>query len=294
MVTAFVRHSNTQRLSSRLLTSSTIQHDPTFKAEALTLSDEVGPKAAAELLKMSLNTLKGWRRARKKAQTTHHKTPSSTPAPQEGCEGAHPSCNEEDPEMSAAFEGLNPRQREFVRRYCAGPTRFNGVRSAEAAGYGGDEATLAGAASRLRRKDKIKRAISVLLRGAHMSTDEMMSRLEDHANVNMDDFGSLDSEGEWQWDLRKAAKRGCLHLIEEIQIETTEVVDPDDRSKILRKKKVRLKLMSRRFAHKDLAQAQKLINEGDTQNITVNITADDMLASVAKAKAELEAEGYDV
>lgn len=107
---------------------------------------------------------------------------------------------------------LTTRERLFVTYYL-GKAEGNGTLAATMAGYGNP----AVAASRLIRRDKIRRAIDAKLDKAAMDADEVLARLSDLGRANMSDFVSIGANGLPDLDLDKARRRGKLSGVKKLK-----------------------------------------------------------------------------
>lgn len=85
----------------------------------------------------------------------------------------------------ATTKPLNARQRAFVLAYTSGPTRGNATRSAEAAGYTGDDETLNVTGSRMLRNALVAAEVTRIAEAtrlpAEMSAAECRELLSKHA-----------------------------------------------------------------------------------------------------------------
>lgn len=87
---------------------------------------------------------------------------------------------------------MTDKQKAFVAAYLS--NGFNGTRAAQAAGYKGDDNTLAAIASENLRKPKIRQAIDSQMNQLGMSVHEVLGRLSEHARGDMRDFMGLGTD----------------------------------------------------------------------------------------------------
>lgn len=78
-------------------------------------------------------------------------------------------------------------------------------------------------ASRLLSKDIISGEIKRRLEASAMQTDEILSRLSEHARGDMGDFLDIGSMG-FNIDLAKAKELGITHLIKKVKNKTTTIL----------------------------------------------------------------------
>ncbi len=123
-----------------------------------------------------------------------------------------------------AIEGLTQKQALFAIHYAASS---NGTRSAEKAGYSGNDNQLAVIAHGNIRKPKIRAAIDVLLTDIVMSTAEALARLSDEARGDIGEFFTTDEKGNVMLDLHKAKQSGLSHLLKKVQTTKTMRTDKD-------------------------------------------------------------------
>lgn len=112
-------------------------------------------------------------------------------------------------------DGLMPRQLRFVEFYLAGPTAFNATRSMIAAGYSPNGAGVEG--HRLLRNPKIAAHVACRLADLQADTDEILTRLTDHARGSIEPM--LDSDN--RLSLEAARENKALHLIRKVKQKTT-------------------------------------------------------------------------
>jgi phage terminase small subunit len=108
--------------------------------------------------------------------------------------------------------GLSKKQQAFVEFYLQ---TWNATEAAKRAGYSRKTAYSIG--SENLTKPEIKAAIDARLAELKMSSDEVMIRLSQMARGDMRDFMDITHDGKAFINLTKAAKRGKLHLIKEIE-----------------------------------------------------------------------------
>jgi len=115
---------------------------------------------------------------------------------------------------------LTGKQRAFVDHWF-GKAQFNGTEAARLAGYQGDENTLAVAASRLLRNDKIKTEIAFRWEQHGITAEEVLFRLSEQARANIGQFlmkappDEEDEREKWYLDLEKVQEAG--HLVKSLQ-----------------------------------------------------------------------------
>lgn len=112
---------------------------------------------------------------------------------------------------------LTTRERLFVVYYL-GKANGNGTLAAAKAGYGNP----AVAASRLIRRDKIRRAIDAKLDKAAMEADEVLARLTELGRIDMTDFVELTNLGTPSLSLDKARRRGKLGGVKKLKASRVE------------------------------------------------------------------------
>ena len=105
---------------------------------------------------------------------------------------------------------LTDKQRAFIEQYfiCG----FNATEAAKRAGYQGNQDVLSSVGWENLRKPEIKAEIERRMAEFHMSANEVLARLADHAAASLDDFLSSSGRG-IKLDLVKAKKAGKLHLV---------------------------------------------------------------------------------
>ena len=108
-------------------------------------------------------------------------------------------------------DGLTDKQKAFIDQYflCG----FNGTEAARRAGYQGNDNVLGVTAYDLLRNPNIKPYIDQRMVELHISANEILGRLADHATGSMVDFFDIGPRGSVKLNLAKAAKAGKLHLI---------------------------------------------------------------------------------
>ncbi len=140
-------------------------------------------------------------------------------------------------QTAGRFHGLTGKQAAFVDYWIA--ERYNGTKAAELAGYKGSPATLAVVASENLRKPNIQAAITERLQARHLSADQVLDMLADHAMATLADFLDIETFGAGDeaimiasLNLGKAAKSGKLHQIQKItfhdetgMVKSLELVD---------------------------------------------------------------------
>lgn len=105
---------------------------------------------------------------------------------------------------------LTDKQKMFIDQYfiCG----FNATEAARQAGYQGNEDTLRSIASENLTKPYIRSEIDRRMADFHLSANEILARLADHATASMDDFLTPSGLG-MRIDLLKAKRLGKLHLL---------------------------------------------------------------------------------
>lgn len=114
---------------------------------------------------------------------------------------------------------LTGKQSRFVNEYIV---CLNATEACRRAKYGGDDAALAAAGSRLLRNAKILEAIDARLKPYAMSADEVLIHLTDIARGDIADAlngGAIDPT--------EAIRRGKSHLIKRIKFKTITTTDKD-------------------------------------------------------------------
>lgn len=154
-------------------------------------------------------------------------------------------------EHDNAKAGLNlPLRRELLAEaYIA--NGGNGTQAARAAGYVGNDASLAATASRALKDVKVQEYRRRRLTGVKAHTDEIHYLLADHLRANLGDFvDCLKDDG--SLDLEKAQAKGVAHLVKELDCTTT--YDEDGNKTV----KTKLKLHDSQTAAKVLADIHGL------------------------------------
>jgi len=114
--------------------------------------------------------------------------------------------------------GLTIKQQLFVDHYIV---CMNGTEAARLAGYGGDDAALAAAASRLLRNVNILRHVDARLNQYAMSANEVLIHLTDIARGDITD--ALNSLG--GIDPLEAKRRGKSHIIKAFKTKVTTITE---------------------------------------------------------------------
>lgn len=148
-------------------------------------------------------------------------------------------------------EKLTGKQARFVDEYIV---CLNGTEAARRAGYSGDDATLAVAASRMLRNDKISRAIGKRLERFAMPANEVLTQLTDIARGDIADtltaFGAIDP--------LEAKRRGKSHIIKRFKTKITNYTDKDGQDHTTEETEV--ELYDRLAALQTLAKYHDLTN----------------------------------
>ena len=106
---------------------------------------------------------------------------------------------------------LNDKQRAFVEAYL---NCWNASEAARRAGYSTNCAGEQG--YDLLKKTQVQAAIAARLNSMKLTADRTLQLLSDHAHSTLDDFFSLDEDGQPALDLLKAQERGKMHLVKKI------------------------------------------------------------------------------
>lgn len=114
--------------------------------------------------------------------------------------------------MASRDRKLSFKEESFVEHYVI---CLNGAEAARRAGY--SEKSARQIASRLLSKDYIQVAIKQRLDEKYISKEGVLAILGDIATGSIEDFTSLDADGEPMVDLAKAARRNKLHLVKKIK-----------------------------------------------------------------------------
>lgn len=115
---------------------------------------------------------------------------------------------------------LSKKQQVFIEHYLV---CWNATEAAKKAGYSAKSAYSIG--SENLKKPEISARIRARLDELKMGADEVLLRLTEMGRANMRDFVDIDADGRGFINLTKAAKKGKLHLIKEIEhvVETQTV-----------------------------------------------------------------------
>lgn len=213
------------------------------KAHAIAIAQAHGPAEASRQTGIGASTIKSWMR---RLQPSASVATSATPP-----ERATPT----QPELDLALEcleGLTHMQAMFAVSY-VGRARGNKTEAARLAGYSGDNAQLAVQGYQTFRNPKVREAIGALMKPLVMEQLEVLWRTSEEAQADMGDF--LDDEDPHKVDLKKAQARGKLHLIKEIQTETTTTKKGEAT------RKVKIKLVDAQAAKRDLARLNLKLDE---------------------------------
>lgn len=125
--------------------------------------------------------------------------------------------------MTKAAAKLTNKQKAFVEAYLA--NGFNGVKAARAAGYAGNENTLAVVASENLRKPKIAALIDERMKAMAMSADEALARLSMQARGDVTAFLGLSVE-----ELKDHPQSHLLHKVKVTRriIPSSDKNEPDE------------------------------------------------------------------
>ena len=103
-------------------------------------------------------------------------------------------------------EGLTTKQRLFVESYLS--NGFNATEAARAAGYKGNDVTLAAVGYENLRKPQIAAVISERVNEAAMGANEVLARLSAIARGSVADF--INEDGKFDFEAAKKAKKDGL------------------------------------------------------------------------------------
>lgn len=148
---------------------------------------------------------------------------------------------------------LSIKEQSFVEHYTI---CLNGAEAARRAGYSENSARQI--ASRLLTKDYIQSAIKERLDEKYISKEGVLAILGDIATGSMEDFTSLDADGEPMVDLAKAARNHKLHLVKKIK--RTRRTRKFGRDEIV-EEELAIELYDRQAAAVTMAKHHKLLVE---------------------------------
>lgn len=157
------------------------------------------------------------------------------------------------------------KQEKFVNEYLA--NGGNGVKAAQAAGYGGSYGTLRAIASENLTKPNISSRVRERLDGLAATSDEVLYLLGDHLRADLADFqGCFNEDGEL--DLVTAKRAGVSRLVKKVKSDTRTFITEDGTT--VRSVKVELELHDSQGAARILAdlhglKQQPKANERDAQ-----------------------------
>ena len=115
------------------------------------------------------------------------------------------------------MKNLSPKQQAFIDAYL-GEANLNAAEAARLAGYKGRACNQG---YKIRHNPNVAAWLQQALKKRTIPPEEVISRLSDIASASLADFTNIDPQtGKATLDLRKAEKRGLLHIFE--SIETTE------------------------------------------------------------------------
>lgn len=170
-------------------------------------------------------------------------------------------CKPEEDNDPCDDEGLTIRQRAFVVAI-TGPAAGNATKAAEMAGYAAENRnSLKSTASRLLTFADVAEAISKAWARKRYSPQWTRDRIMEIASVSMNNFESVNEDGEIVTDFRKAAARGAIGQIREI--EETILSDGEDGTPRVIKRKFKLHNPDPAIAL--LAKMQGLINDAPAE-----------------------------
>lgn len=156
-----------------------------------------------------------------------------------------------------AKNSLTTKQRLFVEAYLA--TGFNGVKAARAAGYKGNDITLAAVAYENLRKPHIKALIDQRIKEMAMSADEALARLSMSARSDLGEFLQLTPN--------ELANHPRSHLLHKVKITTRTIPPKDKDSEPEFEEKVELELYDAQAAQLAILKEQHL-RAGEATDIT--------------------------
>lgn len=113
---------------------------------------------------------------------------------------------------------LTFKQRLFVGYYL-GESQGNATDAARRAGY--KHPNVAG--PRLLVNASIRAAVETRLTAHALSSDEVLARLSEHASGDLTDFGTINPDGSFSLDLRRAKKAGRTRLLKKLKVKTRTV-----------------------------------------------------------------------
>lgn len=114
---------------------------------------------------------------------------------------------------------ITNKQARFIDEYLRDS---NATQAAIRAGYSQKTAGVIGHENL--KKPNIAAEIQRRVEEKHMSSDEVLRRLAEHARGDMGDFLDISSMS-FQIDLEKAKEKGITHLIKKVKMRTTTTVD---------------------------------------------------------------------
>lgn len=150
---------------------------------------------------------------------------------------------------------ISPQMLLFVDHYIV---CMNGTEAARLAGYGGDDASLASAASRLLRNVKVLKEIERRLETFSMSANEVLIHLTDVARGDIAD--ALSPAG--NIDPMEAKRRGKSHLIKRFKRKTKTITTTDkngDNGSDILEEELEIEMYDRMDALKTLAKFHSLL-----------------------------------
>lgn len=181
------------------------------------------------------------------------------------------SKNEGSPQAGDGATGLTGKQQAFINAYLS--NGFNATEAARAAGYEGNDVTLASVGYENLRKPQIALEVSARFNEAAMSANEVLFRLSEIASGKVTDF--VDEDG--RFDLKLAKQRRKEHLLKKLKVkrlskrvDSFPEGDEDEREIIetsLVTEEVEFEMYSAHEALRDLGKFHKLFTDKQEQEI---------------------------
>jgi len=124
---------------------------------------------------------------------------------------------------------LTPKREAFAENYLS--NGFNGTEAARAAGYKGNDQTLAQVAHENLRNPEIASRVRARIEGLAASANEVLFILGDHLRGSIADFeGCFKEDG--AFDLAKAKEKGVAHLVKKLRSVTRSIPRGKDEAPI--------------------------------------------------------------
>lgn len=170
-------------------------------------------------------------------------------------------------------DGLTTKQRMFVEAYLS--NGFNATEAARAAGYKGNDVTLASVGYENLRKPQIAAFVSERTNEAAMSANEVLYRLSVIARADIADV--VDEDGRFDFEkARRAKKTGLLRKLKrkttKKQVEAHEEGDREKTETIetsIVYEEVEFEMHSAHEALRDLGKYHRLFGEGNSLNLNL-------------------------